>query len=127
MISGIRSGYAGFLYNAALSARPERLVGDVAETEQSNAVRRKPAVSDGKAPFQAGVFGSNSVTQSGAVVYEPSGLLADLSGSGRAEKASFDLRTISPASAYRQHAPQEVPTEEGLQKEPVNYTFEIIV
>jgi hypothetical protein len=64
---------------------------------------------------------------SGSVPYEPRGLLADLSGPGKAEKIAEPPQPASPLETYRLASLRFPRAEEEPLPEPPTHTFEIVV
>ena len=64
---------------------------------------------------------------SGAVPYEPRGLLADLSGPGRAETIAEPPQPASPLETYRLATLKLPEAMDGTAPEQPTHTFEIVV
>jgi len=79
-------------------------------------------------PICTGASGHETkVTISGSVVYEPLSLLADLAGSNAPAKLTDSVESFSAPAAYRQPVSNPPQPDGETARDPVTYTFEILV
>ena len=127
MISHINPYFAGITaLSAALSTKtesPDRSSFTIRAEES-----KQPRASVEGSPTCRDTSGADTkVTISGSVVYEPASLLADLSGSGAPRKLTDSLESFSPMAAYKRLLSEPAQSNDEAVREPITYTFEILV
>ena len=113
MISGIGSFYA-----VIVQPRSNPL---------SERDRAEKTGADGRSDLKRPATPALDMGISASVPYEPRGLLADLSGPGRAESIGEPPQPASPLETYRLAALRFPQTKDEPVPEPPTHTFEIVV
>jgi hypothetical protein len=125
MISGINSYYAGVVGSVNASARPESFSQAALDTVVRNSDKVKPSGDGSARPVLSS--GDTSLTAAASVVYEPTSLLVDLSGTAGAQKVTDPSSKVIPSGTYEQYSFKSSGAGEEPPDQPVAYTFETIV
>jgi hypothetical protein len=125
MIMGIRSYSAGIVSSVLASVKAENNLQVSSGQGLHDSAKVKPSPDGATRPMLSS--GDVSLTLAGSVVYEPAGLLADLSGAGPARKAADLPPRAVPAGAYEKASLTLLQGGEEPAYQPVLHTFEIIV